>query len=123
MAGTALSGTVYVAAVPELDVEDQTISLSDIRVNTSSRNVLLDLAGELLEPALESRLEANAVIDLAPVVAVAKEEVEAGLRRLSKNDALHASLRTLQLTGFEVGADGLRVLMRVDGDVGVTLDG
>lgn len=110
--GRALSGTVYVAAVPELDVESQTISLSDIHVDRSSRNVLLNLAGELLEPALESRLEANAVIGLAPVVAIAKAQIEAGL---SEHDALQASLRALRLTGFEVGAEGLRVLMQSTG--------
>lgn len=85
--GRALSGKVYVAAVPELDVEGQTISLSGIHADTSSRSVLASLAGELLEPALESRLQANAVIDLAPILAIAKEEMEAGLRPLSENEA------------------------------------
>ena len=122
--GRPLSGTVYVAAVPELDVQGQTISLSGIHIDTSSRSVLVDLAGELLEPALEGLLRANAVIDLAPIVAMAKEEIEAGLGRLSENEAaLQASLRSLKLTGFKVGVDGLRVLMQVDGKVEVRLDG
>ena len=120
--GRALSGTVYVVAVPDLDVKSQTISLSGIHVDTSSRSVLLNLAGELLEPALESRLQ-DAVIDLAPIEAMARKEIETGLDLLSENDALQVSLRTLQLNGLEVGVEGLRVLIRVDGAVEVTLDG
>ena len=117
-----LRGTVYVAAVPALDAAGQTISLSNIQVDTSSRNVLVDLAGELLEPALKNKLQAHQVIDLAPIVARAKQEAAAGLSRLSENEALDASLRALQLSGLQVGSDGLRLLMDVDGDVEVTLE-
>ena len=118
-----IRGTVYLAAVPELDAEDQTITFHDIQLDTSSKNVLVDLAGEALEPMLLSRLREHAVVNLDAVLEKRKDDLEAGLATLTSSGQLNASLREFTLSDLQVGPEGIRVLMQVDGGLNLNLKG
>ena len=112
-------GTVYLAAVPKLNAEDQTLTFRDIQVDTASSKVLIDIAGKRLKRTLLSFLKERAIVDLEAVLGEGRTSIETALADLTSSDNLDASLKDLVLTSLEVGPTGLRVLMRVDGKLNV----
>lgn len=114
--------TVYLAAVPKLDPSNKTVEFTDLSIDTSSQDVLVAMAGEALEPLLLSYLKKRATVDLKPVLAEASGRVDAALATLSAEEALEASLTSLNVTSVEVGPDRIRLIVRIDGSVTAQLD-
>ena len=115
-------GTLYLLAEPYLDSQGHYISLRNVRLDTSSRNSLIAIVGEIAEPVLLYAVE-NYKFDLRD----AREELilfaNDALNELS-SEALYVNgeIHDIHLSNIQVGSDHVRVVSNVIGEAAVTLE-
>jgi hypothetical protein len=109
---------------PALDRTRQVLRIDDISVDIQSQAAfgLLGLAARTAAPYLERTLAENAVIDLVPLAANARKNIEAAIaefQRSADGVRVDADVADLRLVGIEFDAKTLRVIAEADGTVRV----
>jgi hypothetical protein len=118
--GLGGEGTIYVWGRPALDRARQVMRMEDISVDIESQSAfgLLGLAARSAIPYLERTLADSAVIDLVPLAANARKNIEAAIaefQRTTEGVRVDAQVNDLRLVGIEFDAKTLRVVAEADG--------
>jgi hypothetical protein len=124
--GLGAEATVHVWGRPVLDRERQLLRLTDVALDVDSEAAfgILGAAARAAVPYLEKALVDNAVVDLNPLAANARESIEAAIadfRQGGDGVQVDAAITTLRLVGIEFDATTLRVTAEVDGTAKVAV--
>lgn len=112
--GARGEGTIYIVARPALDLDSQTIVLKDLKLDTESRNLIVSVLGELVEPILLGFLRENSTIDLKPKFLEIKENSTKVFEAMSKGGfSVQGQVETVELDRIDIGRDNLRVHARL----------
>jgi hypothetical protein len=122
--GLGAEATIYVWGRPRLDRDRRRLVFDDTALDIESEAAfgLLGLVARAATPSLQKTLAENAMIDLAPLVANARQNMEAAIAELRKNAegmALDAKVVDVRLAGIQFDANTLRVIVEVDGTIRV----
>ena len=118
--------TVYVWGRPVLDRERQMLRFDHVELDIESQAAFgaLGAAARTQVPFLEKTLTDNAVVDLMPLAANARKNIEAAIAEFRKNaDGVNvdAAIVDMRLAEIEFDAKTLRVIAEADGTVAVTV--
>ncbi len=124
--GFGAEATVHVWGKPVLDRNRQMLRLADIALDVESETAfgLLGTAARAAVPYLEAALAENAVVDLNPFAASARNSIEAAIadfRKSADGVRVDAAVTALRLVGIEFDAKTLRVIAEADGTVRVAV--
>lgn len=117
---------VYVWGRPVLDAEAQLLKLADIALDVESEAAfgLLGTAARAAIPYLRSAVADNAVIDLKPFAANARQRLTdaiADFRKRDENLRVDAAITDVRLTGIAFDAKTLRVIAEAQGSARVSV--
>jgi hypothetical protein len=117
---------VYVWGRPVLDLDQQILRLTDIKLDVESKAAfgLLAKAADRALPALQDSLARNAAIDLKPLMARTKKEIAAAVANFSRQARgvrVDAAINDLRLVSVAFDANTLRVTAEIGGSVDATI--
>ena len=103
--GKRAEGTLYLLATPSLDTEMQVIKFKDIELDISSRNALLAIVGEAVEPILLDAIESRASFDLKPILdGDLKDKANAAIGSFTSSEvALEGHVDEIRINYLAVG--------------------
>jgi hypothetical protein len=118
--GLGAEATVHVWGRPVLDREQQMMRLVDVSLDVQSQTAfgLLGTAARAAIPYLQSSLARNAVIDLKPFAASARNSIEAAIadfQQPAEGVEVEAAVTGLRLVGIAFDSNTLRVIAEADG--------
>jgi hypothetical protein len=118
--GLGGKATVHVWGRPVIDQADQLLRLTDISLDVQSQAAfgLLGTAARAAIPYLQAALQQNAVVDLKPLIANARQSIEAALNEFRKpTDGIEveALISGVRLAGVEFDSKTVRVIAEVQG--------
>lgn len=118
--------TVHIWGKPALDKAQQMLRLTDIQLAIESEAAfgLLGSAAKIAMPYLQRALSERAIIDLKPMIAMARERVAGVIAELQKDDhgvKIAADVSTIRLAAIAFDAKTLRVTAEAEGAVGATV--
>ena len=125
-----LSGTVYLVGEPRLDVDNRRIVLTEVDVDTDSKDKLIAALGEnLVEPWLRELLAGleGVPLDLHPIYDQTRTEAIKVLEGVSNYAGIEEyadidiELTDVNLSGLGIGAEYLRLIATVTGRAQVDL--
>lgn len=124
--GLGADATIYVWGRPVLDRKRQILHFENVALDVESEAAFgaLGLVARAAVPYLQKAVVENAVIDLSPIAANARKNLETAIAEFRKNaDGLQidAAILHLRLTDIGFDAKTLRVFGEVDGTVRVAL--
>jgi hypothetical protein len=124
--GLGTEATVHVWGRPVLDSARQVLRLEDIALDVQSEAAfgLLGTAARSALPYLEKTLAENAVVDLVPLAANARKNIEAALadfRESADGVRVDAAVTDLRLVDIAFDAKTLRVIAEADGTANVAV--
>ena len=124
--GARSEGTVYIVAEPRLDVERQSITLADPKLDVDSRNKWVAALGEIAEPWLLRTVSGvsglNRVV-LGPIEKELREKAEALVRALSSDEVRVAfGIDDIRFARLDVGPEHLRVVAAARGHAAVSME-
>ncbi len=120
--GFGAEATVHIWGKPELDGSQQVMRLTDISLDVQSGAAfgLLGTAARAAIPYLQRALAENAVVDLKPFAARARQSIDSALTDFSKPSEgveVESAITGLRLTGIAFDSKTLRVTAEADGTV------
>jgi hypothetical protein len=118
--GFGAEATVHIWGKPVLDSDHQIMRLTDISLDVRSEAAfgLLGAAARAAIPYLQKALADNAVVDLKPFAANARQSIEAALADFKapvEGVEVEAAVNGLRLVGIEFDAKTLRVVAEANG--------
>jgi hypothetical protein len=118
--GLGAEATVHIWGRPTLDRDNQIMQLTDISLDVRSEAAfgLLGTAARAAIPYLQSALAKNAVVDLKPFAASARQSIETALAEFRKpvdGVEVEAGVSGLRLVGVEFDSKTLRVIAEAQG--------
>ncbi len=124
--GLGAEATVHVWGRPVLDREHQILRLTDIELDVQSEAAfgLLGAAARAAMPYLQAALAQNAVVDLKPFAASARESIGAAIAEFSRSEPgvrVDAAVTGLRLVEIEYDTKILRVIAEAEGTVRVAV--
>ena len=117
-------GTIFLTAVPTLRVTDQAIVLDDIQLDVDSRNVLVEVAGEVAAPVIVALLRRHNVVDLREFMdGTLRSRANRAFRGLSTQEfKVEGGVEDIRLTSLAVGPESIRLAARARGTVSVDVE-
>lgn len=124
--GFSADGTIHVWGRPALDRGRQTLRFDDITVDIESETALgaLALAARAAVPALERMVAENAVIDLRPMTADIRRNVEAAIsdsRNTVPGVQVDAAVVDIRLADIGFDAKTVRVIVEAEGTASIAV--
>lgn len=124
--GFGTDATVHVWGRPVLDTKEQILRLADVELAVESQAAfgLIGAAARAALPYLQTALAENAVIDLKPFAADARESIAAALadfRQSTDGVRVDADVTGLRLAGIAFDTKTLRVIAEADGTARVAI--
>ncbi len=124
--GFGAEATVHVWGRPVLDREQQILRLTDIELDVQSEAAfgLLGAAARAAIPYLQAALAQNAMVDLKPFAANARQGIGAAIAEFSRSEPgvrVDAAVTGLRLVDIEYDAKILRVIAEAEGTVRVAV--
>ncbi len=124
--GLGAEATVHVWGRPVLDRDKQMLRLTDLSLAVESEAAfgLLGAAARAAIPYVQDALADNAVIDLKPFAADARQKISAAIAEFRQNSEgvrVDAAVTDLRLTGIEFDSTTLRVIAEAAGTAKVTV--
>jgi Domain of unknown function (DUF4403) len=118
--------TIHIWGKPVLDREQQQLHFDyvDLDVQSEAAFGALGLAAQPAVPHLRKALADHTEIDLAPLVANARKNIEAAVeafRNTATNAQLEVQVTNVRLAGIEFDATTLRIIASAEGTVHVTV--
>ncbi len=122
--GFGAEADVHIWGRPVLDREKQIMRMTDMELAVESEAAfgLLGTAARAAMPYLQEAMAQNAVVDLKPFAANARQKIGAALadfRQDSEDLRIDAAIRDLRLDGIEFDSKTLRVIAEANGTVRV----
>jgi hypothetical protein len=94
----ARKGKIYFSVKPNLDINQQKITISDLQMDLKSKNVLLKTAKWLLNEKINQKLEREITFDLKTLIGQAKKEITKTLNaKLNDQIQLKGSLESMKI--------------------------
>lgn len=120
--GLSADATIHVWGRPALDRARQTLRLDEVAVDIESQAALgaLALAARAAAPALERTIANNAVVNLLPMAADIRKNIEAAIsdaRNSAPGVQVDASVIDMRLAEIGFDAKTLRVIVEAEGTV------
>ena len=124
--GLGTEVTVHLWGRPVLDQAQQVLRVADISLDVESEAAFgaLGVAARPAMPYLERTLSENAVIDLKPIAANARQNIDKAIAEFEKSTEgvrVDASVNDLRLSGIEFDSRILRVIAEAEGTVKVAV--
>jgi len=124
--GFGAEANVHIWGKPALDQQKQMLRLTEtsLAVESEAAFGLLGAAARAAMPYLQDALAENAVIDLKPFAADAKQKISAAIadfRQQTEGVRVDAAVTDLRLVGIEFDSKTLRVIAESTGTVKVTV--
>jgi len=124
--GFGAQADVHIWGRPVLDREKQLLRMTDMELAVESEAAfgLLGAAARAAMPYLQDAMAQNAVVDLKPFAANARQKIGAALADFQKDSGgvrIEAAIRELRLAGIEFDSKTLRVITEASGTVRVTV--
>ena len=118
--GLSTEADINVSGRPSLEPDQQLLRLADIAVDVHSAAAfgLVGKAAEALEPMIRDNLAKQAVIDLKPFSAEAKEKITAAIADFSKADPgikLDSMVDDIRVVDIAFDAQTLRIVAKARG--------
>lgn len=112
-----IDATLYIDADPYLDATTKSIRFRNVSFTAGTKNALLDMAAELVSPAIISSVESKAVVPLEPLQQQASTKANAWLANLAThwNGILGASVSGIELTDLKLGSGYIVVAIEARG--------
>ena len=115
---------VHIWGKPVLDQAQQTLRLTDVELAVESEAAfgLLGYVARSAIPDLQKVLADNAVVDLTPLVASARQNIETAIADMQRGAAgvvLDAKLIDVRLAGLQFDANTVRAIAEADGTIRV----
>jgi hypothetical protein len=125
--GLGADATIHIWGRPVLDRAQQQLRFDYIELDVQSEAAFgaLGIVAQAAVPYLQKTLADHAQIDLSPLVANARKNIESAIADFRKNTAgvqLDAEVVDVQLTGIEFDATTLRIVASAKGTVSVTVN-
>jgi hypothetical protein len=94
----ARKGKIYFSVKPNLDIDQQKITISDLQMDLKSKNVLLKTAKWLLNEKINQKLEREIVVDLKTLLDQTKKEITTSLNsKLNDQVTLKGSVESMKI--------------------------
>jgi uncharacterized protein DUF4403 len=118
--------TVFVSGRPVLDKNNQILRFADVALDVQSQAAfgLLGAEAQAAVPYLQKALADQAVIDLKPFAATARQQIAAavgGLAAQAPGLSAQVAVNDLRLAGIAYDADTLRIIANASGTVNVAI--
>ena len=125
--GLGADATIHIWGRPVLDRAQQQLRFDYIELDVQSEAAFgaLGIVAQAAVPYLQKTLADHAQIDLSPLVANARKNIEAALANFRQNTTalqLDAQVVDVKLAGIEFDAKTLRVVASAEGTVRVTVN-
>lgn len=121
--GARARGKLFLAAEPVLVAEEQIVRLSNLRLDTASRNVLVAALGESVEPFLLALFEGRKVLELDPAWSGLLGKANGALAELATGGLeVDGALEDIRLIRLDVGPETLRAVVLTTGRVSVSVE-
>ena len=125
--GLGADATIHIWGKPVLDRAQERLRFDYVELDVQSEAAFgaLGFAAQPVVPYLQKALADHAQIDLTPLVANARKNIESAIADFRKNTAgvqLDAEVVDVQLTGIEFDATTLRIVASAKGTVSVTVN-
>jgi hypothetical protein len=122
--GLAADAKIYLWGRPRLDRDANKLRFDNIALDIESEAAfgVLGFVARAAIPDLVKVLRENAVVDLAPLVANARKNIETALtdmRKTATNVSLDAKLIDVRLAGLQFDANTVRAIAEADGTIRV----
>jgi hypothetical protein len=122
--GLAADATIHLWGRPRLDRENSKLRFENIALDIESEAAfgILGYVARTAIPDLQKVLAENAVVDLAPLVASARQNIEAAIADMQRGAAgvvLDAKLIDVRLAGLQFDANTVRAIAEADGTIRV----
>lgn len=110
--GARVEGILYLLAKPELNAKEQTLRLVNVDLDTASKNKLVAILGEAIEPILLNAIKNRATFNLKPELdGKLRDMANTAIKRLSSTDlAINSQVEEIRLTRLDIGASHLRLI-------------
>ena len=122
----AAAGSLYLLAQPTLDPTGSTITLADVRLDTASRNTLIDALGEAAEPWILDAFADHTVFDVAPAMEQVRQGVNEALASLQQRSSdgmtIFAEVDDVSLVQLDLGPEAVRVVAAASGRAHAVVD-
>jgi hypothetical protein len=124
--GLGAEATVHIWGKPVLDRDRQVLQLTEtaLAVESEAAFGLLGAAARAVMPRLQDALAQNAVVDLKPFAANARERIGLAIAEFSRNSEgvrADTAITDLRLSGIEFDSKTLRVIAEAAGTVKVAV--
>jgi Domain of unknown function (DUF4403) len=122
--GLAADATIHLWGRPRLDRENSKLRFENIALDIESEAAfgILGYVARTAIPDLQKVLAENAVVDLSPLVASARQNIEAAIADMQRGAAgvvLDAKLIDVRLAGLQFDANTVRAIAEADGTIRV----
>ena len=109
---TRVKGTLYLLVQPHLNADEKTITFSNVKLDTSSKNKLVAIVGEAIEPILLNYIKSRATFDLKPVLdGQLRNLANAALTGLSSESlSIDGHVEDIRLARLDVGPSYLQLV-------------
>jgi hypothetical protein len=121
----SLNGKIYLMAKPTYDPENQTIGISEVDFDINTKNSLMKSANWLLNGTLANMIEKKTVYSVSDLLESSKKMIADNIRdnRSYKGMVLKGTISNFDIDEIYPGDDALRVIMKVEGKLGVHIQG
>jgi hypothetical protein len=122
--GLAADATIHLWGRPRLDRENSKLRFENVALDIESEAAfgLLGYVARTAIPDLQKVLAENAVVDLSPLVASARQNIEAAIADMQRGAAgvvLDAKLIDVRLAGLQFDANTVRAIAEAEGTIRV----
>ena len=117
-----VKGTVFVLATPILDPDAQTLSFTDVELDTQSRQALAAALGEIGESWVLDAFQDRSVFGVGPRLEELRGHVNTLLAGLSSDRVeIGVTIETLRVRDIEIGSSAARVVASVAGRIAASV--
>lgn len=119
----AKKGTVYLAGIPLLDVENQKVSIDQLDFELETKSLLLKTAKWMFSNRILDEIKKNAVFDLKTMLEDSKKTIGKQLNNeISKGVSMNGKVEVLKVNELFLGAKYLIVRTNLKGDLKLKID-
>ncbi len=116
-------GVLYLLATPTLDTEKQSIQFTNVELDVASRNALVAVFGEAVEPLLLHAIESRAAFDLEPLLGDdLRDQANAAIAGFTSSHVdLEGHVEDISMVRLAVGPEYLQMVVTASGRISAAI--